>query len=116
MMVKHGVDPTSVEGLAESPYLESTGALRVTLHSPKTAIPVLWWRSVVLSRDRVVRFRSLDRVATRVDLGGLFAFLRSGLEQPPPDVPARSRVIPTARDWLRFMSNALRYGIRTPKS
>jgi isoquinoline 1-oxidoreductase subunit beta len=46
MMVKHGIDPTSVEGLAESPYLESTGALRVTLHSPKTAIPVLWWRSV----------------------------------------------------------------------
>ncbi|HEX8113839.1 MAG TPA: xanthine dehydrogenase family protein molybdopterin-binding subunit, partial [Kofleriaceae bacterium] len=46
MMVKHGIDPTSVEGLAESPYLESTGALRVTLHSPRTAIPVLWWRSV----------------------------------------------------------------------
>ena len=46
MMVKHGVDPTSVEGLAESPYLESTGALRVSLHTPKTPIPVLWWRSV----------------------------------------------------------------------
>lgn len=70
----------------------------------------------VLNRDRVVRFRSLDRVATRVDLGGLFAFLRSGLEQPPPDVPARSRVVPAARDWLRIMSNMLRYGVRTPKS
>jgi isoquinoline 1-oxidoreductase beta subunit len=46
MMVKHGIDGTSVEGLAESPYLESTGALRVTLHSPRTPIPVLWWRSV----------------------------------------------------------------------
>jgi peroxiredoxin len=70
----------------------------------------------VLSRDRVVRFRSLDRVATRVDLAGLFAFLQSGVEHAPPDAPARSRVIPAARDWLRFMSNALRYGIRTPKS
>ncbi len=68
------------------------------------------------ARRTAVRFRSLDRVATRVDLGGLFAFLRSGLEHPPPDVPARSRVVPAARDWLRFMSNALRYGIRTPKS
>jgi isoquinoline 1-oxidoreductase beta subunit len=46
MMMKHGIDPTSVEGLAESPYLDSTGAVRVSLHSPKTAIPVLWWRSV----------------------------------------------------------------------
>ena len=46
MMMKHGIDPTSVEGLADSPYLESTGAVRVSLHSPKTAIPVLWWRSV----------------------------------------------------------------------
>ena len=71
--------------------------------------------TLVLSRDRVVRFRSLDRVATRVDLGGLFAFLRGGLEQSPPGVPARARVVPAARDWLRFMSNALRYGIRTRK-
>ncbi len=46
MLVKHGIDGTSVEGLAESPYLEETGALRVTLHSPKTPITVLWWRSV----------------------------------------------------------------------
>jgi peroxiredoxin len=70
----------------------------------------------VLNRDREVRFRSLDRVATRVDLGGLFAFLGSGLERAPPAAPARSRVTPAARDWLRFASNALRFGIRTPKS
>jgi isoquinoline 1-oxidoreductase beta subunit len=46
MMVQHGVDATSVEGLVESPYLESTGALRISLHSPRPPIPVLWWRSV----------------------------------------------------------------------
>ena len=46
MMSKHGLDPTSVEGLAESPYLDSTSAVRISLHSPKTPIPVLWWRSV----------------------------------------------------------------------
>jgi isoquinoline 1-oxidoreductase beta subunit len=45
-LVKHGVDGLSVEGLADSAYLESTGALRITLHSPRTAVPVLWWRSV----------------------------------------------------------------------
>ena len=46
MLVKHGIDGTSVEGLADSPYLESTDALRVSLHSPRTPITVLWWRSV----------------------------------------------------------------------
>jgi isoquinoline 1-oxidoreductase beta subunit len=46
MLVKHGVDGTSVEGLAESPYLEGTDALRVSLHSPRTPVTVLWWRSV----------------------------------------------------------------------
>ncbi|MBS1120292.1 MAG: hypothetical protein H6Q90_2520 [Deltaproteobacteria bacterium] len=45
-MVKDGIDGTSVEGLPDSPYLEKAPAHRVTLHSPRTAIPVLWWRSV----------------------------------------------------------------------
>jgi len=46
MLVKHGIDGTSVEGLADSPYLEDIGGLRISLHSPKTPITVLWWRSV----------------------------------------------------------------------
>ena len=34
----------------------------------------------VLDRDRTVRFRSLDRMRSRVDLDELFRFLRSGIE------------------------------------
>lgn len=45
-MVRGGVDGTSVEGIADSPYLSAVGPKRVSLHSPRTAIPVLWWRSV----------------------------------------------------------------------
>ena len=44
MMVKDGVDGTSVEGASSLPYLVPN--LRVDLHSPKPGIPVLWWRSV----------------------------------------------------------------------
>jgi isoquinoline 1-oxidoreductase beta subunit len=43
---KNGIDRTSVEGVAESPYLEKVSAKRVTLHTTKTPITVLWWRSV----------------------------------------------------------------------
>lgn len=69
----------------------------------------------VLDRDRTVRFRSLDRTVKRVDLEGLFTFLRGGISSAPPAVPARSGIIPSARDWLRFVGNALRHGVRSPK-
>jgi isoquinoline 1-oxidoreductase subunit beta len=44
MMVKDGVDATSVEGAANLPY--AIPNLLVTLHSPKVGVPVQWWRSV----------------------------------------------------------------------
>lgn len=44
MMVKDGVDHTSVEGAANLPY--KIPHMLVDLHSPKIGVPVLWWRSV----------------------------------------------------------------------
>jgi peroxiredoxin len=69
----------------------------------------------VLDRDRTVRFRSLDRTVTRVELQGLFAFLRCGLEGAAPATPARCRIAPELGDWLRMTANILRHGIRSPR-
>src|SRR5256885_723571 len=44
MMVKDGIDATSVEGAANLPYAIPHRLLE--LHSPKVAVPVQWWRSV----------------------------------------------------------------------
>lgn len=44
MMVKDGIDATSVEGATNLPY--AIPNLSVDLHSPKVGVPVLWWRSV----------------------------------------------------------------------
>jgi isoquinoline 1-oxidoreductase beta subunit len=44
MMVKNGVDATSVEGASTLPY--AIPNLHVDLHSTKLPVPVLWWRSV----------------------------------------------------------------------
>src|SRR5437762_14357331 len=44
MMVKDGIDATSVEGAANLPY--AVPNLGVELHSPKMGVPVQWWRSV----------------------------------------------------------------------
>jgi len=45
-MIKDGIDGTSVEGAADSPYLADVAAYRVDLHSPTSPVTVLWWRSV----------------------------------------------------------------------
>jgi isoquinoline 1-oxidoreductase subunit beta len=42
---KSGVDRTSVEG-TESPYVDGVPNKRITLHTTRTPVPVLWWRSV----------------------------------------------------------------------
>lgn len=44
MMVKNGIDATSVEGASTLPY--AIPNLGVELHTTKTGVPVLWWRSV----------------------------------------------------------------------
>jgi len=44
VMVKDGIDVTSVEGANSLPY--AIPNLTVDLHTVKTGVPVLWWRSV----------------------------------------------------------------------
>jgi isoquinoline 1-oxidoreductase beta subunit len=63
MLVKDGVDGTSVEGAADSPYVKATPNHRVDLHSPKTPITVLWWRSVGHSHTAFVMETFVDELA-----------------------------------------------------
>ncbi len=66
MMVKDGVDATSVEGVSDSPYLKGVADHRVHLHSPSTGIPVLWWRSVGHSHTAFVMESLIDELAAAV--------------------------------------------------
>ena len=61
VMVKDGIDDTSVEGAANTPY--AIPNLQVELHSPKNAVPVLWWRSVGHSHNAFVMESFLDELA-----------------------------------------------------
>jgi isoquinoline 1-oxidoreductase beta subunit len=63
MMIKDGIDATSVEGAADSPYVKATPNSLVDLHSPKTPIPVLWWRSVGNSHTAFVMESFVDELA-----------------------------------------------------
>lgn len=63
-MVKNGIDKTSVEGVADSPYLEGLADHQVELHSPKTGISVLWLRSVGHTHTAFVMESLIDELAT----------------------------------------------------
>ncbi len=61
MMVKDGIDPTSTEGVADTPY--EIPNLAVGLHTVKTDVPVLWWRSVGHSHSAFVMETLIDEIA-----------------------------------------------------
>src|SRR5207237_8348118 len=63
LMVKNGVDNVSVEGVVDSPYLESVPARVVTLHSPRLEVPVLWWRSVGNTHTAFAMESMIDELA-----------------------------------------------------
>jgi isoquinoline 1-oxidoreductase beta subunit len=63
VMVKNGIDATSVEGVSDSPYFKELANHRVDLHSPQTGIPVLWWRSVGHSHTAFVMESLVDELA-----------------------------------------------------
>jgi len=62
-MMKNGVDPTSVEGVADTPY--NIPNLHVSVHHPTVNVPVLWWRSVGNTHTAFVMETLIDELATR---------------------------------------------------
>ncbi len=61
MLVKGGIDPTSTEGVADTPY--AIPNMNVELHTMKTGVPVLWWRSVGHSHSAFVMETMMDELA-----------------------------------------------------
>ena len=64
MMVKDGIDATSVEGAANLPY--AVPNLGVELHSPKMGVPVQWWRSVGSTHTAFSTETFLDELALAI--------------------------------------------------
>jgi isoquinoline 1-oxidoreductase beta subunit len=61
MMIKDGVDPTSVEGVAPTSY--ELPMLQGRLHSPVLAVKPLWWRSVGNTHTAYVMETMIDELA-----------------------------------------------------
>lgn len=61
MMVKDGIDATSVEGAVNLPY--DIPNLSVELHTTEVGVPVLWWRSVGSTHTAFSTEAFLDELA-----------------------------------------------------
>jgi isoquinoline 1-oxidoreductase beta subunit len=61
MLVKDGIDATSVEGATNLPY--AIPNLAVELHTPKIGVPVQWWRSVGSTHTAYATECFLDEIA-----------------------------------------------------
>lgn len=62
MMMKGGIDPTSTEGVVDTPYVLPDIDVRMT--HPTSPVPVLWWRSVGHTHTAYVMQTMLDEIAT----------------------------------------------------
>jgi len=78
--LKHGIDPTSVEGVSDLPY--AIPNLHVELHTTDVGVPVLWWRSVGHTHTAFVVETMIDRIAAETGRDPV-AFRLASLKDKP---------------------------------
>jgi isoquinoline 1-oxidoreductase beta subunit len=61
--IKNGIDETSVEGIADSPYLDVIPDHYIGLHTTTAPVPVLWFRSVGNTHTAYVMETMVDELA-----------------------------------------------------
>ena len=111
-MIKNGIDDTSVEGAADTPY--AIPNLQVELHTPKSPVTVLWWRSVGHSHNAFVMESFLDELAHAAGKDPL-VYRRDLLQQHPRHL----KVLQTAADkagWGKRLAKGWGLGIAVHES
>jgi len=66
MMIKNGVDQTTVEGTSDTSY--EIPNFHVSAHNPTVNVPVLWWRSVGHTHNAFVMETLIDELAARAKM------------------------------------------------
>jgi isoquinoline 1-oxidoreductase subunit beta len=95
VMVKNGIDATSVEGAANLPY--AVPNMSVELNTTATGVPVLWWRVVGSSHTAYATEAFIDEIAQALGKDP-FAFRQAMLEHHPRH-KAVLEMAAKAADW-----------------
>ncbi|MES2502389.1 MAG: xanthine dehydrogenase family protein molybdopterin-binding subunit [Pseudomonadota bacterium] len=112
--IKDGVDATSVEGTADSPYLKNIPNHQVSLHTAKTKVPVLWWRSVGHSHTAFVMESLIDELANLAKKDPL-EYRRALLKGHPRHLAALNLAAEKA-DWAKPLAKGVFRGIAVHES
>jgi isoquinoline 1-oxidoreductase beta subunit len=112
--IKEGIDATSVEGTADSPYLKSIPNHQVSLHTVKSTVPVLWWRSVGHSHTAFVMESLIDELAHLAKKDPL-EYRRALLKDHPRHLAALNLAAEKA-NWGKPLAKGLFRGIAVHES
>ena len=112
--IKDGIDAASVEGTADSAYLKSIPNYHVSLHTAKTKVPVLWWRSVGHSHTAFVMESLIDELAHTAKKDPL-EYRRALLKDHPRHLAALNLAAEKA-DWDKPLAKGLFRGIAVHES
>lgn len=114
VMIKDGVDATSVEGVADSPYLKRVSNHQVNLHTVKATIPVLWWRSVGHSHSAFAMESLIDELAHAAKQDPL-EYRRALLKDHPRHLAALNLAAEKA-EWSKPLPKGVSRGIAVHES
>jgi len=107
MAVENSVDASSVEGIVDTPY--AIADLAVDVHNAKSAVPVLWWRSVGHSHTAYVMETTIDELAHLA--GQDPVSFRLGLLAQQPRDAAVLRLAAESAGWSRPMPKGRGRGV-----
>lgn len=109
---KDGIDGTSVEGVADSPY--QVPNMHVELQSPKYPVPVQWWRSVGHTHTGFVMESMIDEAAVQAKADPV-AYRLKLLAKHPRHVAAL-KLAATKAGWGKAMPKGHAQGVAVHES
>ncbi len=112
MLVKDGIDKTSVEGAANLPY--AVPNLQVELHTTDIPVPVQWWRAVGSTHTAFSTETFIDELALAANADPV-AFRRALLREHPRHLATLDLAVANS-DWGKPMAAGKGRGIAVHES
>jgi len=113
MMIKNGVDQTTVEGAADTSY--NIPNFLITAHNPTVNVPVLWWRSVGHTHNAFVMETLIDELATRAKMDPI-AYRRKLLKPDATKLRSVLDLLDRRSEWRNSLPKGHAPGIASHES
>jgi isoquinoline 1-oxidoreductase beta subunit len=108
MMIKDGVDQTTVEGASDTNY--NIPNFQVSAHNPTVNVPVLWWRSVGNTHTAFVMETLIDELAARAKVDPI-AYRRKLLKPEAKKLLEALDVLEAKSTWRKNLPKGHAAGI-----